>query len=115
MVEDGGSAWAGENRPFAWGENFFLGGARNPLKSRESDEGIQGNPNLFPRETKKIQGRCPGFPSCGLVRLGAIWPQARPAIASARAKGEDGGGRGGAHFASYPFEKARFGKGNARK
>ena len=53
--------------------------ARNPLKSPESDEGIQENPSPFSW--------------FGLVRLwvwlGGIWPEARPAIASARLRYED--------------------------
>ncbi len=45
---------------------FSLGVARNPLKSPESDEGIQGNP----RKSKGIQA---AFLGSIAVRLGKIW------------------------------------------
>ena len=45
---------------------FSLGVARNPLKSPEADEGIQGNP----KESKEIQAVFLGFLP---VRLGIIW------------------------------------------
>jgi hypothetical protein len=63
-------------------DNFFLWIARNLLKSPESDEGIQINP----RESKL---RFLGFSWSGLVRVGVIWPETQPAIASARLGYED--------------------------
>jgi hypothetical protein len=47
-------------------ENFFLWIGRNPLKSPESDEGIQENP----KESKPF---FLGFPWFFLVRLGLAW------------------------------------------
>jgi hypothetical protein len=48
---------AGQSRLFAW-----IG--RNPLKSPESDEGIQENPNLFALESLPFS----------LDSFGILWP-----------------------------------------
>jgi len=50
--------------------------ARNPLKSPESDEGIQFNP----RESKPV---FLGFSWPDLDLLGKIWPETRAAVTSA--------------------------------
>jgi hypothetical protein len=46
--------------------NFLLVGRHNPLKSQDSDEGIQGIPNVFFLVFL-------GFIWFGLVRLGLAW------------------------------------------
>jgi hypothetical protein len=45
---------------------FLLWNPRNPLKSPDSDERIQGNPRVFGLVFL-------GFPWSGLVRLGLAW------------------------------------------
>ena len=61
---------AEEDRFAGVGNIFLFWIARNPLKSPESDEGIQENP----RESKPA---FLGFLGLAWIRLGAIWPEAR--------------------------------------
>jgi hypothetical protein len=87
-----GSASCGSTAMAAWSggcgagcegvDNFFLWIARNPLKSPESDEGIQINP----RESKPVSLVLLGL---AWVWLGKIWPGARPPITFARLVYED--------------------------
>ena len=65
-----------------YGEMMWQRLARNPLKSPESDEGIQINP----RESKPVSLVLLGL---AWVWLGKIWPGARPPITFARLVYED--------------------------
>ena len=58
------------------GDIFLLSIARNPLKSPESDEGIQTNP----RESKPVSLV---FLGRAWIRLGRFWPETHPSVAFA--------------------------------
>ena len=80
--EGSGSACARRGSAPGAGRIFFLGIARNPLKSPELDEGIQENPRKSKQNSKGIQENPRPFSlvffgfSWSWVRLGVIWPQA---------------------------------------